>query len=131
MSHYYRNPLTEHMVTHKHDLKDGATAEPAGGDTPQQCREKQPQAARRRGLAALARARRREERPCPCPRTRTRTRTRTRRRHGRARTPSRAWAARRGWISIGRGRGRWRACRAAGGRVRGLGWGVEERWEGH
>ena len=36
MSRYYRDPLTEHMVTHKHDLRDGSMGEPSGGETAEQ-----------------------------------------------------------------------------------------------
>jgi hypothetical protein len=39
MSRYYRDPLSEHMVIHKHDLRDGSMNEPSGGETAQQ-REK-------------------------------------------------------------------------------------------
>ncbi|KAL2167291.1 hypothetical protein VTG60DRAFT_1450 [Thermothelomyces hinnuleus] len=33
MSRYYRDPLSEHMPTHNHDLQSGSMNEPAGGDT--------------------------------------------------------------------------------------------------
>jgi hypothetical protein len=33
MSRYYRDPLSEHMVTHKHDLREGSMNEPSGGET--------------------------------------------------------------------------------------------------
>ncbi|KAL2192647.1 hypothetical protein P885DRAFT_64761 [Corynascus similis CBS 632.67] len=36
MSRYYRNPLSEHMVTHDHDLQSGCMNEPAGGETAEQ-----------------------------------------------------------------------------------------------
>lgn len=33
MARYFRNPLTEHMVTHNHDLRSGPSGQPSGGET--------------------------------------------------------------------------------------------------
>ncbi|KAK4129794.1 hypothetical protein N657DRAFT_640463 [Parathielavia appendiculata] len=42
MSRYYREPMTEHMVTHKHDLRDGSMNEPSGGETAEQRKQNTP-----------------------------------------------------------------------------------------
>lgn len=33
---YFQNPLSEHGVTHNHDLREGSMNEPAGGETRQE-----------------------------------------------------------------------------------------------
>lgn len=42
MSRYYRDPLSEHMVSHKHDLRDGSMNEPSGGETAEQHKQNTP-----------------------------------------------------------------------------------------
>lgn len=42
MSRYYRDPLSEHMVTHKHDLREGSMGEPAGGETAKEHEKNKP-----------------------------------------------------------------------------------------
>lgn len=42
MSHYPRDPLTEHMVTHHHDLREGSMNEPAGGETAKEHQQNTP-----------------------------------------------------------------------------------------
>ncbi|KAJ4287876.1 hypothetical protein N0V88_007494 [Collariella sp. IMI 366227] len=42
MSSYYHNPLTEHMVTHNHDLRDGCQNEPSGGETAKEHKQNKP-----------------------------------------------------------------------------------------
>ncbi|KAK3309416.1 uncharacterized protein B0T15DRAFT_515416 [Chaetomium strumarium] len=42
MSRYYRDPLSEHMVTHNHDLRDGSMGEPSGGETKREYEQSKP-----------------------------------------------------------------------------------------
>ncbi|KAK4239283.1 hypothetical protein C8A03DRAFT_14289 [Achaetomium macrosporum] len=42
MSRDYRDPLSEHMVTHNHDLRDGSMGEPSGGETKKQHEQNKP-----------------------------------------------------------------------------------------